>query len=542
MPKMILNIAAALFSALMLWNCVEDESTMGEGTVNNDNSYAPTVVKGAMNEQQQKIVNYFFKGANQATGMAYNSSTDKSTLTTGASGMGVMNLVIGVERGWISREDAANQIVKIVRFLKTADRFAGAWAHWYKPDGKITPFGNQVEAGEIVETAFMMGGLLTACEYFTGDSSAEKEIRETTQEFWETIDWNHFVKDGKLYWIWHKDKDSYELPLVGWNETLLVYILAMAAPEQHKVSTDIYKNCWQGHNFAYPGRKTYGYPLPLGSEYGSALFLSQYSFLGLNPKQMEDKYAFYWTQNLSHTMINRHYCVYEAPSEHNYSVFDWGLTACGGCGKHPDYLSRDPQNDDGIIAPTAAISAFPFTPFYSAQVLMNLIKNYPKLNGTYGFGISYCPADKAVGAEYLAMEHAPMAIMMENYRTGLIWKLLMKNEYVRKGLQLAEIKTIPDYTPGFYLAMVNTRTQVYDMMRHPDRGQYEIDFFTRASGNGQLVLTNMQNEEVYRVAIELTVGTNVVSFFDNSILRGKKYTLTVTDGSNQSYSIPVTLR
>lgn len=539
---MILNVAATLFSALMLCNCVEDESTTGEPIAGNDNSYAPALVRGAMNEQQQKIVSYFFKGANPATGMAYNSSTSKTTLATGATGMGIMNLIVGVERGWISREDAAAHIVKIVRFLRTADRFAGAWAHWYRPDGTTVPFGNQVQAGEIVETAFMMGGLLTACEYFTGDAAAEQEIREVTRYFWETIEWNHFIKDGRLYWIWHQDTDSYELPLVGWNETLLVYILAMAAPDPHKVSTDIYRNCWQGYNFASPGRKTYGYPLPLGSEYGGALFLSQYSFLGLDPRRMEDRYAYYWTQNLSHTMINRHYCVYEAPAEHNYSVADWGLTACGGCGKHPEYLSRDPEHDDGVLAPTAALSAFPFTPFYSAQVLMNLIRNYPKLNGTYGFSISYSPADKAVGTEYLAMEHAPMAIMMENYRTGLIWNLLMKNEYVQTGLRLAEIKTTPAYTPGFYLAMTDTRTQVYDMMRHPDREKYEIDFYTPSSGNGQLVLTNARNEEIYRAAIDLAAGTNRISFFDNSIPRGKKYTLTVTDGGNQSYSIPVTLR
>ncbi|MCS2585096.1 hypothetical protein NXY00_21690 [Bacteroides sp. BFG-551] len=104
------------------------------------------------------------------------------------------------------------------------------------------------------------------------------------------------------------------------------------------------------------------------------------------------------------------------------------------------------------------------------------------------------------------------------------------------------MKTTPDYAPGFYLAMVNTRTQVYDIMLHPDREKYEIDFYTKASGNGQLVLTNMQNEEIYRTGIDLTAGTNVVSFFDNSILRGKKYTLTITDDANQSYSIPVTLR
>ena len=146
MSKMILNITATLFSALMLWNCVEDESTVGESTVNNDNTYSPLTVKAAMNDQQQKVISYFYEGANQTTGMAYNGSTSKTTLTTGATGMGIMNLVIGVERGWISREDAAEHIVKIVRFLKTADRFAGAWAHWYRPDGKILPFGNQNEA------------------------------------------------------------------------------------------------------------------------------------------------------------------------------------------------------------------------------------------------------------------------------------------------------------------------------------------------------------------------------------------------------------
>ncbi len=543
MSKKILNILAVVLFSIVLCSCVEDESTMGDDTVTNDNTFAPMAVRAAMNEQEQKIVNFFYKGASQSTGMAYNSSTDNSTLTTGATGFGIMNLVIGVERGWIKREDAANQIVKIVRFLKTADRFAGSWAHWYKPNGKITPFGDQVQAGEVVETAFMMGGLLTACEYFTGDTNAEKEIRETTQYFWETINWRQFVKDGTFYWIWHQDEDRYELPLVGWNETMLVYILAMAAPEPHNVPQSVYKSCWLGHNYANPTRKTYGYPLPLGgNEYGGTLFLSQYSFLGMDPRLMQDEYAYYWTQNLGHTMINRHYCVYEAPSDYKYSTSDWGLTACGGCGNNPDYKQRDPQNDDGVLAPTAAISAFPYTPFYSTQVLLNLRKNYSKLNGNYGFQISYSPMDKSVGNGYLAMEHAPMAVMMENYRTGLIWKLMMKNEYVKKGLELAGMKSQPDYQPGFYLAMVNTETNVYDMMRHPDRENYEIDFYTKSSGKGSLTLLNAQNQEIYHTEISLTAGTNVISFFDNSVLRGKKYTLTVTDGANQSYSIPVTLR
>ncbi len=508
-----------------------------------DDAYAPSVVRSAMDEQQRKIIDYFYTGAHPTTGMAFNHNTVKSILTTGATGFGVMAIIAGVERGWIDRAVAAGHIVKIVRFLKTVKRYEGAWSHWYSPDGRTVRFGNQVDAGEIVETAFLLGGLLTACEYFDRDNEAEKEIRETTTFFGETVNWRHYVHDGKFYWIWHADKNEYELPIVGWNECLLVYILAMAAPEPHNVPPSVYRSCWQGYRFAHPGRKTYGYPLPLGTnQYGSCLFLSQYSFLGLDPRRMRDEFACYWTQNLGHTMINRHYCVHEAPSEYKYSELDWGLTACGGCSGRPGYKARAPFDDDGVLAPTAAISAFPYTPFYSTQVLLNLKKNFPELDGEFGFGISYCPKDHQVNKEYLAIEQAPMAIMMENYRSGLLWNLLMKNENVRKGLQLAGMKTEPDHPPGFYLAMLESETQVYDMMRHPDRERYEIDFYSKSSGKGTLQLDDAQDKTIYDTEIDLVAGTNLVSFQGDSIERNGRYRLTVTDARNSRYSIFVNLR
>lgn len=541
MFKMIFNLTLLWIFAAALCGCVRDDSSTGDSYVENDNTYAPEILRNRMDEQQQKVIDYFVSGANPETGMAYNSSNNKSTLTTGASGFGIMCMIVGVERGWIDRQAAAEQIARITRFLKSADRFAGAWAHWYDPSGKILPFGNQVQAGEIVETAFMMGGLLTASEYFQGDTEAERQIRENTREFWQTIEWNRFIDGDRLYWIWHQNEDRLELPLVGWNETLLVYILGMAAPEEHRIPTDVYRKCWQGYDFAHPSRKTYGYSLPLGSDKGGPLFLSQYSFLGLDPSRMQDEFCYYWTQNQSHTLVNRHYCLYKAPAEYAYSVTDWGLTACGGCGEHPEYLSRDPENDDGIIAPTAAISAFPYTPFYAAQVLLNLKKNYPGLNGRYGFYVSCCPADRSVSNEYLAMEHAPMAIMMENYRSGLIWNLLMKNEYVREGLRLAGISEPTDLY-GFATAAVNTATGVCDLMRHPDRECYEIDLFTPNAGKGILELTGSNGKSVYRKEVDLQVGRNVVRFFDSRIVRGKKYTLTITDAAGTAFGIEVALR
>lgn len=535
------HLLAIWFSAAALLGCVEDESTTGDSYVENDNTYAPEVMRNLMNEHEQKVMDYFVSGSNPGTGMACNSSASKSTLTTGATGFGIMSLIIGVERGWITRSAAASQIVRITEFLKSADRFAGAWAHWYDPTGKIVPFGDQKAAGEIVETAFMMGGLLTASEYFDGADADETAIREATGYFWQTIEWNRFLKDGTLYWIWHADEDRHELPLVGWNETLLVYILGMAAPEEHRIPADVYRNCWQGYDFSHPTRETYGYSLPLGTDKGGPLFLSQYSFLGLDPREMQDSHCYYWAQNQNHTMINRHYCVYEAPAEYGYSESAWGLTACGGCGEHPDYRSRDPENDDGILAPTAAISAFPYTPFYSAQVLLNLERNYAKLNGRYGFYVSYCPSDKSVSGEYLAMEHAPMAIMMENYRSGLIWKLLMGNSCVQEGLRQAGI-TAPTNLEGFCTSVVNTATGVCDLLRHPDRGAYEIDLFMSEPGRGTLTLTSTNGSEAYRTEVTLAAGRNTLSFFDSGIVRGKRYRLTVTGSAGRSHVIDVVLR
>lgn len=544
--KMNILVVVALFS-ISATACVDDLSDYGfeSAPAISDNTYIPANVRAALDDEQRKIIDYFYSGADPESGMCLNTDTDLTTLTTGATGMGVMNIVCGVERGWISRVEGAAHIQKLVRWLDKADRFKGAWAHWYKPTGRTTPFGNQTAAGEIVETAFMMAGLLTACEYFDGTDVVETEIRTMTDKFWKEIEWNGFIKGDMLYWIWHSnlsENEAYELPIVGWNECLIVYILGLAAPDEHKIPVDVYNKCWKGYNYANPARYTYGYNLPVGgNETGAALFLSQYSFLGLDPRQMEDDAAWYWTQNLSHTLINRHYCLYEAPAAHKYNEFNWGLTACGGCGTKQAYLSRDPKCDDGVIAPTAAISAYPYTPFYATQVLMNLKKNWTNLEGKYGFRNSYSPSEKAVCNAYLGMEHAPMGIMIENYRSGLIWNLLMRNEYVKKGLAVAGI-TVPIYKDGFYLAQIETQTGVYDMMRHPDTEQYQIDFYTKMGGEAQLLIYDSVGERIIEKNINLKNGANVIEFYDDAICAGQPYVLVINSKVGTNYKLKVRLR
>ena len=293
----------------------------------------------------------------------------------------------------------------------------------------------------------MIAGLLTASEYYTANSTVETEIRDSVASFWNTINWKFYAGTGTgLNWIWYSQENRLAFQFGGWNEAWICYIMALAAPSPHNISSDTYTQGWLNNNGIYNiNRSDYGYLLPLGEDKGGPLFFAHYSFLGLDPRKIEDQYVNYWKQNVAHTMINRNYCLVEAPATYKYDEKNWGLTACSGA-KLPawNYLARSPLNDDGVIAPTAALGSYPYTPFYSTQVLLQLAKN-TLAQGTYGFADAYCPQTNTSESKELAIDEGPIVVMMENYRSGLIWNLMMKNEHVKAGLLLAGVNVQPDY-------------------------------------------------------------------------------------------------
>ena len=546
---MIMNKLVMSFLAVLCVACTEkpqQQPDNGSGeVVANDNTYSPSKVRFILDSQQKKMIDFFMSGADETSGMCLNSSQWGGTMTTGATGMGFMNIIAGVERGWIIREDGLDQILKTVKFLDTADRYHGSWSHWYDSEGNTLPFGNPVAAGDIVETAFVMTGLIAAKEYFNGADEKEVELRNYVDKFWKEVDWSNFVHNGKLYWIWHSDQtgsSAWEHALTGWNETLIVYILALAAPQGHNVSQNIYRNCWQSNGGIYHENQTvYNYRQPLGRPANKeGLFLAQYSFLGLDPRHMADRYVNYWDHVTAYTMINRHYCVYEAPEAHNYSEKAWGITACDGSGPSSGYSGRTPSNDDGVLCTSASVSSYPYTPFYCTQVLLNLNQNWSFMNGKYGFKTSFHPGSGMASSYYLGMEHAPQAVMIENYRSGLLWNLVMKNEHIKKGLQLAGISE-PEYKEGFYLAMTESVTGVYDMIRHPDREKYEIDYYSEAAGKGEVRIISDEGKIVHKFDVDLKNGGNVISFYRDDIIRGKEYKLRVKGVSGSQKSINVKL-
>jgi hypothetical protein len=290
--------------------------------------------------------------------------------------------------------------------------------------------------GDIVETAFLMEGLLTVREYFRNGSSEEKAMCDTIERIWEKVEWNWYRRSNqnRLYWHWSPNYDwIMNMPVSGWNEALIVYVLAASSPT-YSIPKIVYDEGW-ARNGAYPmrnGKSFYGIQLPLGEDYGGPLFLAHYSFLGLDPRNLSDQYANYWTQNTAHTRINYEYCKLNPKSYKGYSNSCWGLTASD---IQSGYSASSPTNDLGVIAPTAALSSLPYTPVESMRALKFFYFTLgDKMWGEYGFYDAFNLSSLWFANSYISIDQGPIICMIENYRSGFLWGLLMANQDLQNGL------------------------------------------------------------------------------------------------------------
>lgn len=389
---------------------------------------------------QKQTIKYFWDFAHPVSGMARersNTSFDygNEVVTTGGTGFGVMALIVGVQRQWIPRDSVANRILKMLKFLYKADSYHGAFPHWMNgATGKTIKFSRKDDGADLVETSYLFEGLLCAKEYFNGDNKVEKEIRGRITSLWNDIEWNWFTKNGQevLYWHWSPNNGwAMDFPIHGYNETLITYILAASATK-YPVAAKVYHRGWAMSNFFYNGKKFFGYTLPLGFNYGGPLFFAHYSYLGLDPHGLKDEYANYWEQNQNHTLINHAYCVENPKHFKGYGEDCWGLTASDD---PLGYSAHSPTNDDGTISPTAALSSFPYTPEYSMKALRHFYFDLGnKIWGVYGFKDAFDESKKWVADSYLAIDEGPIVAMIENYRSGLFWKLFMNIPEIQKGL------------------------------------------------------------------------------------------------------------
>lgn len=386
---------------------------------------------------QRATFRYFWDFGHPVSGMARERSNGNDQIVTiGGSGFGIMSIITGAERGWITRAQALDRIVQIASFLEFADRFHGVFPHWMNgTNGNVIPFSSLDDGGDLVETAFLMQGLLAARTYFDQNTPLETALRNVITGLWEQVEWDWHRKNnsGVLYWHWSPNFAwQMNFPLRGFNEAQIVYLLAAASPT-HPVPASLYQSGWTASNYAnnsiHFGQKIYCGPFG-----GGPMFFAHYSYLGFDPRGRKDAFCNYFVRNRNHALIQHAYSIANPKNYAGYSADCWGLTACDG----PNgYSARDiwPANDDGTIAPTAALASIPYTPEESMAALRHFYRvQGEQLWGPYGFYDAFNLQQNWFANSYLAIDQGPIVVMIENHRSGLFWQLFMHNPEIENAL------------------------------------------------------------------------------------------------------------
>ena len=388
---------------------------------------------------QQQTFKYFWDYGHPVSGLARErSNATPETVTSGGSGFGVMAMVSAVSRGFITRSQAIARLQTIVSFLKTTvPKFHGAFSHWLNgTTGAVVPFGANDDGADVVETSYLMMGLLTARQFFNGADPAETTLRADINFLWNGVEWDWFRQNGKkvLYWNWSANSGfAVNVPVQGWNECLITYVLAASSPT-HSITKPVYDSGFARNGAMVNNSIYYGYQLPLGPSGGGPLFFEHYSFLGINPNGLTDAYANYTTQTKNHTLINYTYCISNPKGWYGYSDSCWGLTASD---IKNGYTASSPTNDVSYVAPTAAVSSLPYTPTESMKALKFFYYVLgDKIWGQYGFKDAFSLQNIWFADSYLAIDQGPMIVMIENYRSGLLWDLFTSCPEVKTGMLL----------------------------------------------------------------------------------------------------------
>ncbi|MFT4033402.1 MAG: glucoamylase family protein [Siphonobacter sp.] len=390
-----------------------------------------------LDQVQKQTFAYFWDFGHPTSGMARERNSSGDVVTSGGTGFGIMAIIVAVKRGFITRKEGLDRISKIASFLKDKTKsYHGAFPHWINgATGETIPFSTKDDGADLVETSYLMQGLLTARQFFNTTDATETTLRQTINTLWDNVEWDWFTQGGQnvLYWHWSPNYNwDMNMPIRGWNEALITYVMA-ASSRTHTISQAVYQSGWAQNGKMANGNTYYGIKLPLGSALGGPLFFEHYSFLGINPRGLSDTYANYEEQTKAHTLINYNYCKANPKNYYGYSENCWGLTASDN---PSGYSAHEPNNDLGVITPTAALASMPYTPTESMNALRFFYyKLGDKLWKTYGFVDAFNLSNLWFADSFLAIDQGPIIVMMENYRSQQIWNLFMSCPEVSTGMK-----------------------------------------------------------------------------------------------------------
>jgi len=390
---------------------------------------------------QRQTFRYFWEGAHPVSGLALDrrrrrADQPDTPVAVGGSGFGALALIVACERAWVTREEALARLARMLDCLEKATCYHGMYPHFMRGDtGATVPFSRKDDGADLIETSLLFQGLLCVRAYFDRDAAEELSLRERITWLWREAEWDWYTRGGRRVLTWHwSPTNGFALnhEIRGWNECLITYVLAAAAP-RYAVTAEVYHQGWAMSRDFINRRSFEGVELPLGPPWGGPLFFAHFSFCGLDPRGLHDTYADYWQQNVNHTRINHAYCVRNPHGYKGYGPDCWGLSASDTV---DGYAAHAPDNDRGVIAPGAALASLPYAPQESMAALRHFYEDLgDRIWGRFGFVDGFSEQFDWYGHDFVAISQGPIIAMIENFRSGLLWRLFMGIPEIQAGLR-----------------------------------------------------------------------------------------------------------
>ena len=411
-----------------------------------------------LEELQRLTFDYFLEETNPENGLVPDSTRQGAPCSIAPTGFALAAYPVGVERGFIRRADAISRTLTSLRFFANSHQGPEPDATGYK--GFYYHFldmktGRRTMDCELstIDSTFVMAGALTAAEYFNRDTKDEREIRNLAVSLYLRADWQ-WTQNGQdtVTHGWTPERGFIKYRWEGYNEALILYVLGLASPT-HPLPKESY-HAWTS---TYEWRSLYGYEFL----YAGPLFIHQLSHMWIDFRNIQDEYMRhigidYFENSRRATYVQQQYAIHNPSDFKGYGEFIWGLTASDGPGpavaeiegrrrQFYDYINRGIPNgpDDGTLAPWAVIASLPFAPEIVLPSIRYFDETFPEMTSKYGFKCSFNPTYSAASGKgwiskgYYGLDQGPIVLMIENYRSEFVWRLMRSCPYIVTGLRRA---------------------------------------------------------------------------------------------------------